>query len=210
MHKKKKPQLRRIGIALEEPEAKPEREKSRKPEATPEKSTSAALDPVHEIADRVGLDRACAASNKVYVHGDQLFVAGTSSLGDAVDDTGIPFGMTSRSQRGIDVDKVLQKMPQIRRVVGHSLGGAVALDVQGRRPELKTTTYGAPVASFQGGERYRHYGDPVSALDFGAHNSAPKGLNPHNYQDLASQVHTAGPGVGEGSYDQGGVVHMYQ
>ena len=52
-------------------------------------------------------------------------------------------------------------------VVGHSLGGAVALKMQ-------TRTYGAPVFDPLGmhpGDRYRSYGDPVSIFDRGAKSS---------------------------------------
>ena len=56
--------------------------------------TSAELDPAGEIEDRAGLDKAYADPHKVYMTGDCLFVAGTSSVGDAVDDISLPFGLT--------------------------------------------------------------------------------------------------------------------
>ena len=56
--------------------------------------SSAELDPAEQLADRVGLDRAYADPNKVYMTGDSMYVAGTSSLGDVVDDIGIPLGLT--------------------------------------------------------------------------------------------------------------------
>jgi pimeloyl-ACP methyl ester carboxylesterase len=59
-------------------------------------------------------------------------------------------------------------------VVGHSLGGAVALQLQKDKPELMTRTYGAPVLDPLGlnpGDRYRSYGDPISMLDRGAKSS---------------------------------------
>ncbi len=92
--------------------------------------SSASLDPVESLADREGLDRAYADSNKVYMTGDTLFVAGTSSFGDAIDDIALPFGLTRRTQRYMAADRMLASNPKIRRVVGHSLGGAVALQMQ--------------------------------------------------------------------------------
>ncbi len=56
--------------------------------------TSAQLDPASAINDRVGLDRAYQDERKVFMTGDTLFVAGTSSLGDVLDDIALPFNLT--------------------------------------------------------------------------------------------------------------------
>ncbi len=168
--------------------------------------SSAEFDTAQRLADRVGLDRAYADPRKVYT----FFVAGTSSLGDVMDDLALPFGLTRGTQRYTDAERVLQANPKIRRVVCHSLGGVVALEMQRDHPELKTRTYGAPVVSLTPGERYKSAGDPVAALDFGAVVLAPTMLNPHSYRDLAGKLHTPGPGVGTGSYDQNGITHMYR
>ena len=61
------------------------------------------------------------------MHGDTLFVAGTSSWADAWDDLKIPFHQTWRAQRYIDADQALKNNPQVKNLVGHSLGGAVIL-----------------------------------------------------------------------------------
>jgi pimeloyl-ACP methyl ester carboxylesterase len=167
--------------------------------------SSAEFDPGESIEDRVGLDRAYDDDRRVYMEGDSMFVAGTSSLGDVMDDVALPFALTKGTQRYIDAERVLKANPKIRRIVGHSLGGAVALELQKEHPELKSRTYGAPVVSMSSGERYKSAGDPVAALDFGAKTTAPTTLNPHSYQDLAAKVHTPGPGVGAGSYDLNGV-----
>ena len=121
--------------------------------------------------------------------GDALCVAGTKSLRDVWDDLKIPFGATSWSQRYTDADRVLDVSPQIRRVVGHSLGGAVALELQKSHPQLnlQSETYGAPVFSLSGSsQRHRHWLDPVAILDWGAETTLPQGLNPHSYQALAA------------------------
>ena len=80
-------------------------------------------------------------------------------------------------------------MPQIRRVVGHSLGGAVTLELQKAHPEFKTVTYCAPVISASGGERHRALFGPVAMFDFGATTDLPRGINPHGYAYLAHGYH---------------------
>ena len=60
---------------------------------------------------------------------------------------------------------------KVKHLVGHSMGGNVALEMQKEDPSLKSTTYGAAVwqpFSTKQGDRYRHGGDPVSMLDRGA------------------------------------------
>ncbi len=86
--------------------------------------TSAQLDPASVINDRVGLDRAYQDERKVFMTGDTLFVAGTSSIGDVLDDIALPFNLTRGTQRYIDAERVLAANPWIRRGVGRSLGGA--------------------------------------------------------------------------------------
>jgi pimeloyl-ACP methyl ester carboxylesterase len=106
------------------------------------------------------------------------------------DDLKIPFGLNGSSQRYHDANGVLEYDKNIHTVVGHSLGGAVALQLQKDQPNrnLKTRTYGAPVMSFTGGDRYRNVADPVSIFDFGAktnYNIFDLGLGiPHDYKNL--------------------------
>ena len=56
--------------------------------------------------------------------------------------------------RYINADKVLKAKPNIITVVGHSLGGSVALKLQMNDPELKSRTYGAPVLDLKGLNAY--------------------------------------------------------
>ena len=145
------------------------------------------------IEDRVGLERAYAAEVGLYDVGDTLFIAGTRDLHDWYDDMKIPFQATNKAWRAREASMVLDKNPKLTRVVGHSLGGAVALDLQKRNPTLQSVTYGAPVLDinpFVHNERYRHMGDPVSAFDWGAESwLPPKGGHPHSYHDLAARWH---------------------
>ncbi len=141
----------------------------------------------NSLTDADGLRKAYSQDSGIYTENDTMFVAGTKSPQDVWDDLKIPFGLTSWSQRYKDADRTLQATPHVTRVVGHSLGGAVALELQ-KTKGLEATTYGAPVISLTGGDRHRQMGDPVSFLDFGAHTSLPRSLNPHSYGPLATRT----------------------
>jgi hypothetical protein len=160
---------------------------------------------LNNISDRVGLEKAYAADNKVYVHGDTLFVAGTqwNSASDWWDDfTKIPFHQTWRAQRYLDADRTLKNNPQIKNLVGHSLGGSVVLELQNDHPNrtFKTDTYGAPELSItrpdnEDNHRYRNFLDPVSLLDGGASTKPQMTLNPleaHSYEDFNINIEKRG------------------
>ena len=75
----------------------------------------------------------------------------------------------------------------VDRIVGHSLGGSVALQLQRDKGIPKSRTFGAPVVDLKpfsryygNAERYRHVFDPVSILDRGAKWGKPK-LYSHSY-----------------------------
>ena len=74
--------------------------------------------------------------------------------------------MTKYSQRYQEADQMLHDNPQITNVVGQSLGGSVALELEKNNPQDKlfTTTYGAPVYTDSSiyANRFRLVGDPVS------------------------------------------------
>ena len=115
----------------------------------------------------------------------------SKSLQDVWDDLNIPFHLTSKSNRYQHASKLLDENQNIKQLVGHSLGGPVALELQGNMADRKftTNTYGAPVLSFTSAEnRYRNRGDPVSMLDFGSKSSVHVGLNPHTYDNFDTNV----------------------
>ncbi len=91
-------------------------------------------------------------------------------------------------------------MPQIHRVVGHSLGGAVTLELQRANPNRKTVTYGTPVIYLSGGERHRAIFDPMAMFDFGATTELPRGSNPHGYGYLAHGYHALPKGTMKDGY----------
>ena len=59
---------------------------------------------------------------------------------------------------------------KVKEIVGHSAGGTASLELQKEDPNLKTTTYGAPVLQMdtKQGNRYRKAGDVISMFDRGA------------------------------------------
>jgi len=116
------------------------------------------------------------------------YVKGSSTARDWFEDlTLLPFGNTASTQRYKQAEKAyndLQASGQpVKRVVGHSLGGSVALEMQKNHHIPSSRTFGAPVLDFnshQNPERYRHPLDPFSVMDRGATWGKPT-LNPHTF-----------------------------
>ena len=148
------------------------------------------------MSDKAGLRRAYNEPSGLYKHGNVLHVAGAKSLSDAWDDLKLPLIKTSLTQRYKDANEVLKHNPGITAISGHSLGGAVALELQKENPKLQVTTYGAPVVSFtQSENRFRNLGDPISGLDFGTNTvrDTRGSLNPltaHGYQNFNNVTET--------------------
>ncbi len=74
-------------------------------------------------------------------------------------------------------------------LVGHSLGAAAILEMARQRPELATTTYGAPVmdvfarSSKAVPNRFANYGDPIAMFDTNATPALNMG-NPHSFSNF--------------------------
>ena len=142
------------------------------------------------ITDKAGLNKAYGRGSKLYTHGNTLYIAGTSSLQDVWDDLKIPLNLTEQSDRYKKAASLLKVNKDIQNVVGHSLGGSVALELQKDFPDrkFKSNTYGAPVASLSGADnRFRNYFDPVSILDRGADNTLHVGFNPHSFVNFDTE-----------------------
>ncbi len=154
------------------------------------------IDPSESIVDSVGLDKAYASENKIYIAGVRCY------------DVSIPLGRTHRTNRYDQASMALAKSPQMTRVVGHSLGGAVTLQI-GQQHNLVTRTCGAPVISMSGGDRYRGKFGPTSMFDFGAKTSLVIG-NQHGYGEIAKKTYKPSSDVGKNSFDKNGAVNMYR
>ena len=129
-----------------------------------------------------GLSRAYASPKGLYRDGNILYIAGTRTFADVLDDLRIPLNDTVHSQRYRDA---LPMMNGGSVVVGHSLGGAVALSLS-QQFQVHPITYAAPVFDLnpfnpQGQDRYRTFGDPVAFLDLAANTQLPRSVNLHSF-----------------------------
>jgi len=118
------------------------------------------------MSDKEGLSKAYASSSGVFVHQDAMYLAGTRTMGDWLRNVEIPLHLTRNLPRYKTADKQLSG---VNKVVGHSMGGSVALELAANHPGLRAVTYGAPVVSMTPStDRRRDLLDPISVLDLGA------------------------------------------
>ena len=168
---------------------------------TPEAKTSP--EPVTFRADEKGLDNAYMNPQGTSYDPTtkSMYIKGSSTATDWWDDVSkIPFGDTAKSERYGQAMQAYNKLngngKHVDRVVGHSLGGSVALELQknlakqGRNVDSRT--FGAPVMDlrpfdryYNKAERFRHPTDPVSILDRGASWGDWK-TYPHSYAGFQS------------------------
>ena len=81
----------------------------------------------YTIPDEWGLKEAYNADESVVNHGDTLYIAGTHSFRDVLDDTLIPLHLVRNRQRYQQALAALQRANgRVKYLSGHSLGGAVA------------------------------------------------------------------------------------
>ena len=122
------------------------------------------------------------------------YIKGSTTAQDWADDFKIPFGNTVDSERYEQADRAYEYLTRrglaVDRVVGHSLGGSVALEMQIQKGIPLSRTFGAPVfdlkPSHRGSvERYRHPLDPVSIFDRAATWGDLKAF-PHTYKGFGS------------------------
>lgn len=112
---------------------------------------------IQDISDEEGLKRAYEKRDGLYQHYNKLFIAGTKDFPqDHIDDLKLPFDDTlNKTKRGRDADAYYRSHHEIDTVIGHSLGGAVALALEkqykkeGDNPYgiVQSKTFGAPVVS---------------------------------------------------------------
>jgi len=105
-------------------------------------------------------------------------------MSDVLTDVNIPFGTLARTDRYQQAKQLYEIYGRPKNVIGHSLGSSIALQLQSEYPDMNVTCYGAPIVDinpFQRPQRYRHRGDPVSMLDFGATSTFGGGFDPHTY-----------------------------
>ena len=160
------------------------------------------LKQLQDISDEEGLKRAYDTKDGLYQHYNKLFISGTKDPIDFVDDLKLPFDDTlNMTTRGRTADKYYRSHHEIDTVIGHSLGGAVALSLEkqykkeGNNPYgiIQSKTFGSPTVSANftnnNPNRIRYFGDPISALDFGSTTVMPSmgfrfNNSAHSYKDL--------------------------
>ena len=161
------------------------------------------LKQLQDISDEEGLKRAYDTQDGLYQHYNKLFIAGTKDPIDMVDDLKLPFNDTlNKTKRGRDADAYYRSHHELDTVIGHSLGGAVALSLEnqykkeGNNPYgiVQSKTFGSPTVSTNAlGEknpnRIRYFGDPISALDVNATTVIPSigfrfSNSAHSYKGL--------------------------
>lgn len=138
-----------------------------------------------------GLDLAYTSESRMYLSPNgTLYIAGTSRLQDIGDDIKlvIPGQGIGATFKYHEVLEFLNTHKNVKRIVGHSLGGAIA-EAIGKQYHLPYTIYNAPVASWEPGKgHHRVFGDWVSLMDMGAQTSWPQSWNVHDYHDEASRM----------------------
>ena len=137
---------------------------------------------ITDITDEGGLKRAYETKYGLYQHYNKLFIAGAKDFpNDHMDDLTLPLNDTlNQTTRGRDADVYYRSHHEIDTVIGHSLGGAVALSLEQQYKKqygnpygiVQSKTFGAPIISGDvsgtNPDRIIWAGDPISALDFNA------------------------------------------
>ena len=157
-----------------------------------------------KLEDRQGLKNAYDSPSGLYKTGKTLYISGTtgkdgSITRDILDDLiHLPSRSAERTEKYKDAIKMLEQSPEITRLVGHSLGSAVANTLDQNFPNrFETTVYATPAVKPQRkkGEKqdprhrdWRNPNDPVSMLDGYAITSDFNETNPivaHGFANFA-------------------------
>ena len=155
-----------------------------------------------KLEDRAGLKNAYDSPSGLYKTGKTLYISGTtgkdgSITRDILDDLiHLPSRSAENTEKYKDAIKMLEKSPEITRLVGHSLGSAVTNTLNQNFPnKYETTTYATPaVKPKRKGKQdprrrdFRNPNDPVSVLDGYAITSDFNDTNPlvaHGFQNFA-------------------------
>ena len=157
-----------------------------------------------KLEDRAGLKNAYSSPSGLYKTGKTLYISGTtgkdgSITRDILDDLiHLPSRSAENTEKYKDVMNMLNKSPEITRLVSHSLGSAVVNRINELQPnKFESTTYATPAVKpkRKKGEKqdprrrdWRNPNDVVSALDGYAITSSfddPNPLTAHGYMNFA-------------------------
>ena len=151
-----------------------------------------------KISNTQGIKLAYDRDNKTFVKGNKMFVGGTTSKSDWVENfTKLKTGGIRDMARYKEARRVLLENPQVDTLLGHSMGGSVVLELnkEFKDKSYKTRTYDAPVVSLvapifgfdrptEQHKRFRMTGDLVSSLDNAAINYSTDSFNPVSNHDI--------------------------
>lgn len=142
-------------------------------------------DTQYQVKDGQGLKEAYSSPDFTAIHDTTMYIAGTDGPATAITSWWkIPVNI-KWSERYKQAANRLRLNPQVKTLVGHSLGGAVAARIIEDNINLHGRVYGAPLLRVNQHQRlqsFRHWGDPVSVLDRSSNMSLHLG-NTHEYQD---------------------------
>ena len=155
-----------------------------------------------KLEDRAGLKNAYDSPSGLYKTGKTLYISGTtgkdgSITRDILDDLiHLPSRKAENTEKYKDAMNMLNKSPEITRLVGHSLASAVINRINELQPnKFESTTYATPaVKPKRKGKQdprrrdWRNPNDVVSALDGYAITSSfddPNPLTAHGYMNFA-------------------------
>ena len=141
-----------------------------------------------------GLKRAYATKEGYFRQGTTLYVCGTrADVSDIADDIKLALpeylgGGVRQTNKYHQIREYLKFHPDIKMVVGHSLGAAVCDALVQDNPALKEMAYGDPYPQWVAGKgHHRVDGDPISLADVTADTTFPSSIDPHSYWDVASR-----------------------
>ena len=170
--------------------------------------------PNSNLTDAQGLSRAYGNGKGFYIDGNKIYVAGTFGKGtfggavnDILADVGLPFKMTTYSQRYKDTSNALDENNEVKHLITHSLGSSVRAQITRDYPEgeLTLTTYGAPFVSRRSKitDDYinlRSILHPVSILDRSAVTVYTGSFNPFTNHDYITGYGDMGRDVSRSIY----------
>ena len=146
----------------------------------------------NHMSDEEGLKRAYNSPNRYYHHRNKLFVAGTKDFPqDHIEDMTLPWENTlNLTKRGRDVEAYYRNhMTEIDTIIGHSLGGSVALSLEEKYRHDKIGIPGVGI------KQVKTFGAPVVAANIGGGNPVVKELVVRGTTNLGAQI---GGSVGAG------------